>query len=463
MDPGPFLFTGIFACPTYIFFGLQTLKVDVEHLRPPLLCPTIVNLCVSIRRGASGNVTPFYHPELASISSILRTAAFFVPGLRTLRIDGDDSLEEFVDDIAIFCERLVNLVTIGLSPFAMSRRLLFVLARLPRLEALRLLETGADGMLKPVRDVGMLSEPVPELEEGSFPRAQQLALSAWSPSLTTSFVVQPGMSSLNLRTLWFRYSSRYPVIAEEVRYLLYAFALACPSLQSLTMRFASYGWDVNQDAAMEPLTLHHLKLFYTMPYLIHFAFDHCFPVYFTAEDLEEIANNCCRFKSLFLNPYPTWHTRDSLSDLPPVTALEPFALLCPNLEKLGVLVDASIRLDCTWPPQFVALQELHIGWSLIPGCSAFGTIDPRWSNIAEYFSRLFPKGTKVKTIHNSRMDENPSSMMLAPMRARGRVLTDFDPISRYRSLTWSVVWAMAMSLRQFRRWESERVRDGVLH
>lgn len=464
LDPGPFLFTGVFSCPAYISLGLHTLEVDIQHLRPPLLCSSIVNLSVSIRQDGTGNPAPFYHPCLSSVSTILRTAPYLIPGLRTLRIDGDECLEEFAEDISIFCELLENLVSIQLSPYAMSRRLLLVLSRLPRLQSLRLLEAGQDGNIRPARDVAYISLPVPELEAESFSCARELALSTWSPSLSSALILRPATLAINLKTLWFRYSAMYPVVAEEVRYLLYTFALACPNLEVLTMRFASYGWDMKQDSVMEPLTLHHLRLFYAIRSLVHFAIDHPFPIHLTAADLQEIAANCGRFKSLFLNPYPSWHTQDVLVNLPPIDALEPFASLCLGLERLGVLVDASTTpLDSSCPPKFVSLQELHVGWSLIAGSAGFSVVDSRWSALAAYVSWMFSDGTQLKTIHGGRREDDASMMMLAPMRARGKIATEFDPLSRYRSLAWSVVWAMAMSLREVRRWEREGVRDGFVH
>lgn len=418
----------------------------MAFLRPPLLCPTIESLSFCISRPIMGGYYTFHHHALVGGSTILRAAPQFLPNLRHLRIDGDDSIEEFESDIALFCSCLRTLETLVITPWALTDELLSTLSLLPSLLSIRVLESGKERNMLPAQSSPMLSSaPVPELSRGAFPALKDAGLIAWSPALATVLICQPYFPSSHLRTLWLKFSTVCIISPTEVRTLLRALVWTFPVLEELTLRFGSYGWNgqTPHGTHYEPLSYFHIQSFFLIRNLNVFCFDHTMPLHISNAEIRDMARHCSRFRRLILNPYPTVPSADVVAEVPTVEALGYFAESCPRLEKLGLLMCTRERPTSRPPAKFSRLFELFVGWSVIPVFDGTSEVLGVWDDVASYLSLVMDDSTKLGTVYGYGPREDLGELVSASMRARCQVPSDFDPYYRDMALAWSSVWAIA--------------------
>lgn len=443
----PSLFTGAFQCPSVIFPSLLALRVDLSLLRPPFLTHTIESLSVCISKPLMAHLLPHHHENLTIGSILLRTAPAFLTNLRHLRIDGDETIEDFAGDLGVFVSSLGSLETLEVTPFGLSEQVFVGLSSLPRFRSLHVLECGRDDDVLPGRlPALLLCHPVPELLQGAFRVVHGLSFTAWSPSMITRFIVQPYFPTSRVRRLWIKFSpAKQGSSPVEVRTLTRAFATTCTGLEDLTLRFASYGWDGFTEQATEALRYSDFEAIMLMPFLHSFAIDHTWPLLITPDDVRTIAKLASRFKVLLLNPYPT-HAPDAnfAEVLPPLETLQYFAECCPHLEELGLLVSAMAPSGASPRAAFRNLRHLYVGWSWIPTFSHSPALYPQWQRIAFFLSSLVDGDAKLWTVYNTDEEEKdrPSEMVSPRLRARGRVFEDLDTESQRRARAWSSVWAM---------------------
>lgn len=405
-----------------------------------------------------GGHFPFHFQTIMEAPVVLRAAPEFLSNVRHLRIDGDDTIEEFADDIALFCSLLPSLETLEITPYGLSEELFLALSTVPRLISFRVMESGRDRDVRPDHCKTLLSKaPVPELPPRAFPALREASFTAWTPRLTTTLFVQPHFPSYKLRILWVKYATNSPISPVEVRSLLRALSWTFPALEELTLRFASYQWNFHPGVPCEPLLFCHIKSFLAIMRLTVFCIDHIFPIRITNEDVREMAPQLSRFRCLLLNPYPTIQPADVITQVPSLEALGCLAEFCPSLERLGLLISAHQA-----PPLFVItakfakLRELFVGWSPIPVYSLDGEFAPLWDRIGTYLSYVMDDSTRLETVYSFVDAEELGEMVSAPMRARCQIFSDFNQHGQDMALAWSTVWMIASLKRKYRRrlsWE----------
>lgn len=399
-----------------------------------------------------GGHFPFHFQSVIGASVALRAAPEYLPNVRYLRIDGDESIEEFEADVATFCCRLPKLEILEITPYGLSEALFLALSTVPRLISFRVMESGRDCDVRSDSCNMLLSKaPVPELRPRAFPALREASFTAWTPALTTTLLIQPHFPAYKLRVLWIKYATTSPISPVEVRSLLRAFSWTFPVLEELTLRFASYGWSLQPGVECEPLFFSHIRSFLAILRLTVFCIDHVFPIRVTDEDVKEMAPQLSRFRCLLLNPYPTIQSADVITQVPSLDALGWLAESCPSLERLGLLVSAHQVPPIIAPVKFTKLRELFVGWSPIPVYSTNGEFARLWDRIATYLSFVLDDSTKLETVYSFRDAEELGEMVSAPMRARCEVLSDYDEHGQEMALAWSTVWVIASLKRKYRR------------
>ncbi|KAF7375042.1 hypothetical protein MSAN_00390300 [Mycena sanguinolenta] len=121
--------------------------------------------------------------------------------------------------------------------------------------------------------------------------------------------------------------------------------------------------DVPSEERINSSTLQPLQNF---PNLTIFEITHQYPLDLKLADLERLARSWPSLRKLMLNNEPVVSDECSLT----LEALIPFAKHCPELEQLGLFVNAStaelpLKVDLSPSPQFKKLRRLSMGVSRI--------------------------------------------------------------------------------------------------
>lgn len=426
---------------TELFPALRTLLVDVWHLRPPLLSRSIVVLALLVSR-------PLFGDDYCVVCACLNRAPPYLPNVTTLRLDGDAHLEYFHRPIARFCLNLPALQQLIIAPSALSMALLEELSRCKFLATVRITEVGrskVDGILYEAG--AQIRSPMAKLLHDAFPSLREFSFTAASTRSAQELVTHPFYPSYRLTSLWIRFPRGAFFRPEEIKNLLFCLCDVCTALERLTLRFAPYASPLYFDQATSvALTYADICPFLTFPRLLHFAIDHSRPLVLSEVDVEAIASQAGRFEVLWLNPFPPIHAMDDLPILPGVESLFHFALNCPRLTRLGILIDARGRVAASEDiPRFVRLQELFVGWSPI---SVLEDVDAEleWKDLALFLHYIVSPSTVLSSVREQGEEEIRdlvSSDMRAMCQLTGRLDMDFAPVCH----AWRLVWGMTLFLR----------------
>lgn len=426
---------------TIFFPSLRTLLIDVWHLRAPLLSPSVVVLAVLICR-------PLYGDEYCVLCACLHRAPVHLPNVSNLRLDGDAHLEWFHRPLARFCLNLPCLEVLTVAPSALSCGLLEELARCASLVALRVAEMGRSRLDGSIYEVGAhIGSRMPRLNRGAFPSLQQFSFSASSPRSAQELITDPFFPSHRLTSLWIKFPDGAYFGPGDIKNLLLCLCDVCSGLERLTLRFAAYFPSMcNGRAVSTSLRYSDICSFLGFPRLLHFAIDHSRPLFLTEGDVQSMALAAGRFEVLWLNPFPPVYAAHDFPALPRVEWLRYFALHCPRLTRLGMLVDARGRVDVSQGvARFSQLEELFVGWSRIDVFEDIGA-GRRWEDLALLLFCMVSRSTVLLTVLEQR-EEELRELVCSDMRAMCHVTQEVDLGLVRCSDAWRTVWGMVLYLR----------------
>ncbi|KAJ7284598.1 hypothetical protein C8J57DRAFT_1119522 [Mycena rebaudengoi] len=279
------------------------------------------------------------------------------------------------EDMVVLLGSLAKLRKVVLPRFQLTTRIAEALAPLPDLGCVEFQYLPDQGFGDPA-DTEVFR---PTLKTGDFP-------SLWDLSMTvtladaTRFMNQPA-SPTNLTELYI--DSRLVETPAAVHDLLSVLADNCQLLQSLgIVTFISeiVPEELPTEDCISFATLRPLQRF---PNLTVFELIHQYPMDLKLAEVEQLARAWPSLRKLILNNEPVVSSRCPLT----LTALLPFAQHCPELEQLGLFLDASAAdLPAAPARPFARLQRLSMGVSLIaePG------------PVALFLSKLCPLDTHVE-------------------------------------------------------------------
>lgn len=426
---------------TPFFPSLRTLLIDVWHLRPPLLSPSVVVLAILICR-------PSYGDDYCVICACLNRAPPHLPNVSTLRLDGDAHLEWFHRPLARLCSSLPCLQVLTLAPSALSCGLLEGLSRCTSLVVVRVAEFGRLKVEGTVYEVGaQIGSRMPRLHRNAFPALREFSFNAATPRSVQLLITHPFYPSHRLTSLWIKFPGGAYFRPEDIKNLLLCLCDVCNVLERLTLRFATYVPSSYHDRVVSTsLGFSDICPFLSFPRLLHFAIDHSRPLVLTDQDVESIARGAGRFEVLWLNPFPPVYGPADLPTLPRIECLRYFSLHCPGLIRLGILMDACGRVDLTQETsRFLKLEELFVGWSRI---DVFEDKDggPGWEDLALLLSRMVSWVTVLSTVFEQ-TEEELRDLVCSDMRAMCHLTLGGDAGFARGCHAWRTVWGMALYLR----------------
>ncbi|KAK7435631.1 hypothetical protein VKT23_014572 [Stygiomarasmius scandens] len=184
----------------------------------------------------------------------------------------------------------------------------------------------------------------------------------------------------------------HPYIMERLLTDIYA---ACPRIAHISLKIKPGTIDTSQAIALavvpeNVLTIQNLRPILQCLTIATFELVHSLPLYLGQEDMQEIASAWPHLKSVNLGCAPLT-LKQSTSKRLGLSALLPFARFCPDIEELGLLIDAKSDVPCDAeieeiPSPFRRLRVLSVGISEIDHEGV----------IAECLSFLCPSGCEIR-------------------------------------------------------------------
>ncbi|KAJ7475723.1 hypothetical protein FB451DRAFT_1173730 [Mycena latifolia] len=316
-----------------------------------------------------------------SLLPFFRDVASRMPHLTCLDLRTNMPMRNMEDDMIFLLKNLVKLRKVVFPRFELTTRIAETLAQLEDLGC-------AEFQYMPEQGVGDPADTQvfrPNLKMGAFP-------SLWDLSLTVSLsdgieFMRNSFAPTNLTALYL--DSHLIESAAAVHELLSVLAETCQLLESLGVVTLISSVDLPSE---EHITFSTLRPLQNFPNLTIFELIHQNPLDLTLEDLDQLARSWPSLRKLILNNEPAVSSHSTLT----LKALLPFAKHCPELEQLGLFINASTAdLPSTYATDFTSLyrsmpfgklQRLSMGVSLIEDEGA----------VALFLSQLCPLGTHIE-------------------------------------------------------------------
>ncbi|KAK7033004.1 hypothetical protein R3P38DRAFT_2700446 [Favolaschia claudopus] len=234
----------------------------------------------------------------------------------------------------------------------------------------------------------------PTLKQGGFPSLYDLSLTCTVQDLTT-FMGQPSAPT-NLTALYV--DSRLVESPTAIHELLTVLVESCQLLESLgiitLIEYSEWSRSLAHIPMTDRVNYSTLRPVQNFPNLTIFEITHQYPLDLTLEDLEQLARSWPSLRKLILNNEPLVCNEPSSLTL---KALIPFAQYCPELEQLGLFINASTAdLPSTYqvdpPPSyqckpFGKLRRLSMGVSFVSDPGA----------VALFLSQICPLKTSIES------------------------------------------------------------------
>lgn len=424
--------------PSILFPRLRVLRVDIVHLRAPFISPSIVELTILITGEEMG--------ENEVIGNTLRNASASLSNVEVLRLDGDRRARYFIASLGTFCLGLPRLKRVVMSPCILMPSFLRLLSRIPHLNSVEVSQVGADHTFAPWRKAFSSLSTVVVFQPGRFSGLKKMSLLVTNPSVIHNMLHHFNSPANSLEELLVRFppTPHGHTRCSQLRELLRGLGSACPSLSSLTLRFAfaSAAKDFyDQSLHEEQFCFDDIAAFLSILTLKSFSIDHNRPLIMNDTHLHAVGEQGGRLQSLWLNPYPVTELSRS-ADCPTIRGVEWLALGCPLLERLALQLDASGDVGRAEPlAHFKCLREYVVGWSHVPAYRVGWSDLFRLEALARYMSLLFGKTTVFKTVldfegldgwHNVGWENDIRGVM--NLRNRDELLRN--------SIAWNVVFGM---------------------
>ncbi|KAJ6513423.1 hypothetical protein C8R45DRAFT_858067 [Mycena sanguinolenta] len=285
-----------------------------------------------------------------------------MPRLTTLDIRTNVPMRTIEDNVIFMLQTLTKLRKVVVPRFWITTRIAQTLQHLEDLGCVEFQYGSEQGCGDPT-DIEVFR---PTLTTGAFPSLFDLSLTCTVEDCT-SFMRQSS-SPMNLTALYV--DSRLIESPGALHELLAVLAETCQLLESLGIvtqvndaEPLQVLADVPSEERINSSTLRPLQNF---PNLTIFEITHQYPLDLKLADLERLARSWPSLRKLMLNNEPVVSNECSLT----LEALIPFVKHCPELEQLGLFINAStaeLPLDYRLPasPQFKKLRRLSMGVSLI--------------------------------------------------------------------------------------------------
>ncbi|KAJ7716728.1 hypothetical protein DFH07DRAFT_762332 [Mycena maculata] len=321
--------------------------------------------------------------KLDSPLAYVRDIVSRMPNLTCLDLRSNIPMHDMEDSMWFLIQNLLKLRKVVFPRFGFTTRIAEATAQLEDLGCVEFQYWPEQGCGDP-NDTGTFS---PKLKLGCFPSLYDLALTV--PIAAATQFMSASFAPTNLTALYI--DSRLVESPTAVNELLTALADTCQLLESLSIITL-----ISETKTFQPLvdvpseeriTFSALRPLQNLPNLIIFELIHQYPLDLKLEDLDQLARSWPSLRKLVFNNEPL------VSDECPLTlkALLPFAQHCPELEQLGIFLNASTAdLPTTYPADFPKpfpkLKHLSVGVSLIA----------EEGLVALFLSHLCPLNTKLE-------------------------------------------------------------------
>ncbi|KZT24176.1 hypothetical protein NEOLEDRAFT_1067762 [Neolentinus lepideus HHB14362 ss-1] len=217
----------------------------------------------------------------------------------------------------------------------------------------------------------------PIFDEGAFPSLWDLSLSTRLSSLTG--VLNSPYAPSHLTTL--AVHSLVMETATAIQQFFEALAQSCQGLQDLYVVAIDVTSPLRQSE--ERITLRTIEPLFGCTRIKTFELMHEYPMSMYQEDMEVIATKWPLLENLKLDSEPFSAEKSPLT----LRALLPFATHCPNLQFLGLYVDATTADLPSSAPPFRRLRRLSLGLSSVqePG------------PVTIFLARVCPLGCRIES------------------------------------------------------------------
>ncbi|KAJ6544789.1 hypothetical protein DFH09DRAFT_873070, partial [Mycena vulgaris] len=307
-----------------------------------------------------------------------RDVASRMPQLTCLDLRTNMPMHDMEDSMIFLLQSLVKLRKVIFPRFQCTTRIAETLARSEDLSCLEFQYFPQQGCGDPA-DTQVFR---PKLKMGAFP-------SLWDLSLTVTLddgvqFMRNSFAPTNLTALYL--DSQLVESPAVVHELLSVLADTCQLLESLGI-VTLISANLPSEERISFATLRPLQNF---PNLTIFELIHQNPLDLTMDDLDQLARSWPSLRKLILNNEPAVSEQSALT----LKALLPFSRHCPELEQLGLFINASTAdLPSSYPTDltssytpFAKLQRLSMGVSLIEEEGA----------VALFLSQLCPLRTHIE-------------------------------------------------------------------
>lgn len=368
--------------------------------RDSIVSPTVLKLTLLMTPS-----TNFANPS--DLAATVNHITSSMPNVERLSLVGDGRIRDRENEISLLCKSMKHLRIIILPPAAMTLSILDAFARIPTLETVRLAENDPSShyTMTPIVPTALLSS-CPALQQNAFPTIINMALTAPTPYILRPFVSQHNFPGYRLRALWLRFTLGPFVPRMEVRSLLACLRASCANLEDLTLRLGPYSASaIHTVIHLEPIYYADIAGAFKFEHLKHLYIDHTAAIIISTTHISQIAKNASRLRTLWLNPHPAISLDERYLGALPISSLGYFAKHCPQLESLGLYLDAipkpsaSSALPDTHGHRFVRLSELFVGSSPITTLNSRNGAEcsTQWRKVANCLARVLPRWTEITT------------------------------------------------------------------
>ncbi|KAG6849834.1 hypothetical protein H0H93_004518, partial [Arthromyces matolae] len=330
----------------------------------------------------------FSHPGLKHLSIVFphkrpcQLVPFTLPvrqlhGLSRFQMTGQ--VENLSKTIKVLRE-LPNLNTLLLPPFLASLEVLEACSRLP---ALRQLLSSGKAIDTECSCHSEKAGAQPTLTAGCFPVLTTLTIAGCAAELSS--VIQQSHFPARIKNLRINRKQCSTVVPADLANFHQSLAGVCSNLKSyyLFSTFDELAPSFDEIQPLLSLKLHKLQI------------RDYYPLTFTSIELGELVTSLPKLTVLYLNPSPSdasnrftgllEHTAGVSIDVLPV-----IARACPNLQKLGILLN-GLRVPTddihNVPPFRESLHRLNVGLSLLP--------DENLQQVALYLAQVLPANCQL--------------------------------------------------------------------
>ncbi|KAJ7274534.1 hypothetical protein B0H12DRAFT_403347 [Mycena haematopus] len=382
---------GLCLCPT-VFEDVARTRTSLNVLPNlnTLVCDVTLSLAVIFMQPTVKNFS-FWLPETTLPVSHLpffRDVVSRMPLLTTLNLRTNVPMHALEDNLIFLLRSLPKLRKVVVPRFSVTTRIAQTLQGLEDLGCIEFQYHSEQGCGDPA-DTEVFR---PTLTMGAFPSLFDLSLTCTVEDCT-SFMRQP-YAPTNLTALYV--DSRLLESPAAVHELLTALSETCQLLESLgiiTLVDDTEPLPALADVPIaERINYSTLRPVQNFPNLTIFEITHQYPLDLKLADLEQLARSWPSLRKLILNNEPVISDECSLT----LEALIPFAKYCPELEQLGLFINASTadlssNFQVDLPPSyqskpFVKLRHLSVGVSLLGDENA----------VALFLSQICPLNTHLE-------------------------------------------------------------------